>query len=99
MKQILLETYQGEDKVLDYINSIPNSKVKTINGKSELLEKTNIKLVSPIVYKVKINALDFEIWSYQNKEVINKSYYLPILKRACNFDNLKKLIENEIIVL
>ena len=98
LKQILLETYQPEEKLLNFIDNIPNTKYKTSNGKSELIEKTNIKLISPEVIEIKHEKTKLEVWSYQNEEIINKSYYIPSLHRSFNFKNLKRAILSELSV-
>lgn len=98
LKQILLETYQPEEKLISFIKKIPNAKVKTEDGKSELIEKTNIKLISPVVITIKKENTKLEIWSYQNEEILNKSYYIPSLQRAFGYERLKDAILRELSV-
>jgi murein L,D-transpeptidase YafK len=82
LKHILLETYKPEEKLINFISNIPNTKIRTSNGKSELIEKTNIKLISPVIIKIQNDNTKLEIWSYQNEEILNKSYYIPSTKES-----------------
>lgn len=89
LKTRIIERYRPPNKTLESLNSIPNIKLEITNGYAQIIEKTNIKQVFPIVYKINDSLT---IYHFINEEVNKKPYYVLEHNEAYNLDDMKKLI-------
>lgn len=69
LKTKIIEHYKPPTKILELLNSIPNIKLEITNGYAYIIEKTKIKQVFPIIYKINNS---FTIYYFTNEEA-NKS--------------------------
>ena len=91
LKTKIIEKYRPPNKTIELLNSIPNIKLEITNGYAQIIEKTNIKQVFPIVYKINDSLT---IYHFINEEVNKKPYYVLEHNKAYDLDDLKKLILN-----
>ena len=73
LKTKIIEKYRPPNKTIELLNSIPNIKLEITNGYAQIIEKTNIKQVFPIVYKINDSLT---IYHFINEEVNKKPYYV-----------------------
>ena len=88
LKTKIIEKYRPPNKTIELLNSIPNIKLEITNGYAQIIEKTNIKQVFPIVYKINDSLT---IYHFINEEVNKKTYYVLEHNRAYNLEDLKNL--------
>ena len=91
LKTKIIEKYRPPNKTIELLNSIPNIKLEITNGQAQIIEKTNIKQVFPIVYKINDSLT---IYHFINEEVNKKPYYVLEHNKAYDLDDMKKLILN-----
>ncbi len=91
LKTKIIEKYRPPNKTIELLNSIPNIKLEITNGYAQIIEKTNIKQVFPIVYKINDSLT---IYHFINEEVNKKPYYVLEHNKAYDLDDMKKLILN-----
>lgn len=93
MNYILLENMEDDGKLSDYIlNNYKNIKLSITNGKIELIEKTNIKKITPIIYEIKNLRKKYIILYFKCNENESQKYYCLKTKREYNFVEIKGLI-------
>lgn len=89
LKTKVIERYKPPSKTLEILNSIPNVKLEITSGYAQIIEKTNIKQVFPIVYK--INNL-LTIYHFPNYETNKKTYYVVEHNKVYDLNELQLLI-------
>ncbi len=70
LKIKVIEKYKPSNKILELFNST-NLNYTITNGYTQIIEKTNIKQVFPIIYKIN----NLTIYEFPN-EYIKKPYYV-----------------------
>ena len=91
MNYILLENMEDDGKLSEYIlNNYKNIKLNITNGKIELIEKTNIKKITPIIYEIKLLRKKYIILYFKCNEI--ESHYKSMIN-----SNNKVLTTNELI--
>ena len=90
LKTKIIEKYRPPNKTLELLNSIPNIKLEITNGYAQIIEKTNIKQVFPIVYKINDSLT---IYHFINEEVNKKPYYVLEHNMAYNLEELITMME------
>jgi hypothetical protein len=89
LKFKVIEKYYPPKKTLELFNSIPNINLEIINGYARVIERTNIKQVFPIVYKIN-NKLT--IYHFINEEVSRRPYYVVEHQKSYELNDLKYLL-------
>lgn len=89
LKFKVIEKYYPPKKTLELFNSMPNINLEIINGYGILIEKTNIKQVFPIMYKIN-NKLT--IYHFINEEVNRRPYYVVEHQKSYELNDLKYLL-------
>lgn len=97
MNYILLENMEGDNKLSEYIlNNFKNVEITVTKGKIELIEKTNIKKITPIVYKIKFYKSKFIILYFKCEEIEKNKYFFLKTKKEYNLLEIKGLM-NELL--
>ena len=74
--------------IIDYFNI---TDIKITNGKETLLKNTNIKIVKPIIYKIK----KLTILYYKCEDTKERKYYIPKLKQDYTLSELKSYLKEK----
>lgn len=90
LKTKIIEYYKPPAKTLELLNSIPNIKLEITNGYARVIERTNIKQVFPIIYKIN-NSIT--IYHFINEEANKKPYYVVKHNKAYDLNELLILME------
>lgn len=88
LKVKVIEKHKPSNKDLELFNST-NLNYTHTNGYTQVIERTNIKQVFPIVYKI-INLIIYEF----PKEYARKQFYIVNTKISCDFNDLKDYLFN-----
>ena len=88
LKIKVIEKHRPSNKVLELFNST-NLNYTITNGYTQVIERTNIKQVFPIVYKIN----DLIIYEFP-KEYVKKQFYIVKTKISYNFNELKDYLFN-----
>jgi len=91
LKTKIIEYYKPPAKTLELLNSIPNIKLEITNGYARVIERTNIKQVFPIIYKIN-NSIT--IYHFINEEANKKPYYVVEHNKEYDLENITLLIKN-----
>lgn len=93
MNYILLENMEDDGVLSEYIlNNYKDIKITVTKGKIELIEKTNIKKITPIIYEIKKIRKKYIILYFKCNEIERQKYYCLNTKREYNFVEIKGLI-------
>ena len=93
MNYILLENIEDDGILSKYIlNNYKDIKITVTKGKIELIEKTNIKKITPIIYEIKLLRKKYIILYFKCNEIESQKYYCLKTKREYNFVEIKGLI-------
>ena len=84
LKFKVIEKYYPPKKTLELFNSIPNINLEITNGYARIIERTNIKQVFPIVYKIN----NLTIYEFP-KEYTKKPYY--VVEHNKTYDDLNNI--------
>jgi len=88
LKIKIIERHKPSNKVLELFNSTKlNYTIK--NGYTQVIERTNIKQVFPIVYKIN----NLTIYEFP-KEYARKQFYIVNNKTTCDLLELKDYLVN-----
>ena len=85
LKIKVIERHRPSNKVLELFNSTKLN-YTIINGYTQVIERTNIKQVFPIVYKIN----NLTIYEFP-KEYAKKPYYVVEHNMAYNFNEIMQL--------
>ena len=85
LKIRVIEKYKPSNKILELFNST-NMNYTITNGYTQIIEKTNIVQVFPIIYKFN----NLTIYEFP-KEYTKKPYYVVEHNKTCNLNELKQL--------
>ena len=88
LKIRIIERHRPSNKVLELFNST-NLNYTYMNGYTQVIERTNIKQVFPIVYKIN-NLIIYEF----PKEYARKQFYIVDNKITCDLPDLKDYLVN-----
>ena len=88
LKIKVIEKHRPSNKVLELFNSTKLNYTIT-NGYTHVIERTNIKQVFPIVYKIN----NLTIYEFP-KEYTRKQFYIVDNKITCDLPNLKDYLVN-----
>lgn len=88
LKTKVIERYKPLSKTLEILNSIPNVKLEITNGYAQIIEKTNIKQIFPIVYRINDSLT---IYHFPNDETNRKPYYVVEHNKAYSLSDLPNL--------
>ena len=88
LKVKVIEKHKPSNKDLELFNSTKLNYTYT-NGYTQVIERTNIKQVFPIVYKIN-NLIIYEF----PKEYARKQFYIVNNKITCDFNDLKDYLFN-----
>ena len=88
LKIKVIERHRPSNKVLELF-SPTNLNYTITNGYTQVIERTNIKQVFPIVYKIN----NLTIYEFP-KEYTRKQFYIVNNKTTCNFPDLKDYLVN-----
>ena len=86
LKIKIIEKHRPSNKVLELFNST-NLNYTITNGYTQVIERTNIKQVFPIVYKIN----NLTIYEFP-KEYAKKPYYVVEHNIACDLTELKFIL-------
>ena len=93
MTKITLNILEDDRKltkfIIDYFNI---SDIKITNGKESLIKNTNIKIIKPIIYKIK----KLTILYYKCEDIKERKYYIPKLKQDYNLSELKSYLKENL---
>ena len=89
LKFKVIEKYYPPKKTLELFNSVPNINLEITNGYARVIERTNIKQVFPIVYK--INSIT--IYEFPN-EYSKKPYYVVEHNKTYSLSELEIYFSN-----
>lgn len=89
LKIKVIEKHRPSNKVLELFNST-NLNYTITNGYTQVIERTNIKQVFPIVYKIN----NLTIYEFP-KEYAKKPYYVVEHNMTYNLDEIKQTIYNK----
>ena len=84
----VIERHKPSNKVLELFNST-NLNYTITNGYTQVIERTNIKQVFPIVYKIN----NLTIYEFP-KEYARKQFYIVDNKITCDLLELKDYLVN-----
>ena len=88
LKIKVIEKHRPSNKVLKLFNST-NLNYTITNGYTQVIERTNIKQVFPIVYKIN----NLTIYEFP-KEYTRKQFYIVDNKITCDLPDLKDYLVN-----
>ena len=88
LKIKIIEKHRPSNKVLELFNST-NLNYTITNGYTQVIERTNIKQVFPIVYKIN----NLTIYEFP-KEYTRKQFYIVDNKITCDLLELKDYLVN-----
>ena len=88
LKIRIIERHKPSNKVLELFNST-NLNYTITNGYTQVIERTNIKQVFPIVYKIN----NLTIYEFP-KEYARKQFYIVDNKITCDLLELKDYLVN-----
>ena len=88
LKIKVVERHRPSNKVLELFNSTKLNYTFT-NGYTQVIERTNIKQVFPIVYKIN----NLTIYEFP-KEYVRKQFYIVDNKITCDLPDLKDYLVN-----
>ena len=88
LKVKVIEKHKPSNKDLELFNST-NLNYTYTNGYTQIIERTNIKQVFPIVYKID-NLIIYEF----PKEYTRKQFYIVNNKITCDLNDLKDFLFN-----
>ena len=88
LKTKVIEKIRPSKKVQELFNS-NRLNYTSVNGYIQVIERTNIKQVFPIVYKIN-NLIIYEF----PKEYARKQFYIVNNKISCDFNDLKDYLFN-----
>ena len=88
LKVKVIEKHKPSNKDLELFNST-NLNYTYINGYTQVIERTNIKQVFPIIYKIN----DLIIYEFP-KEYARKQFYIVNTKITCDLNDLKDYLFN-----
>ena len=88
LKIKVIEKHKPSNKVLELFNST-NLNYTITNGYTQVIERTNIKQVFPIVYKIN----NLTIYEFP-KEYTRKQFYIVDNKITCDLPDLKDYLVN-----
>ena len=88
LKIKVIERHKPSNKVLELFNST-NLNYTITNGYTQVIERTNIKQVFPIVYKIN----NLTIYEFP-KEYARKQFYIVDNKITCDLLELKDYLVN-----
>ena len=88
LKIKIIERHKPSNKVLELFNSTKLNYTIT-NGYTQVIERTNIKQVFPIVYKIN----NLTIYEFP-KEYARKQFYITKNKTTCDLHELKDYLVN-----
>ena len=88
LKIKVIERHRPSNKVLELFNST-NLNYTITNGYTQVIERTNIKQVFPIVYKIN----NLTIYEFP-KEYARKQFYIVDNKITCDLLELKDYLVN-----
>ena len=90
MTEITLNILEDDRKltkfIIDYFNI---TDIKITNGKESIIKNTNIKIIKPIIYKIK----KLTIFYYKCEDIKERKYYIPKLKQDYNLSELKSYLK------
>lgn len=93
MKEITLNILEDDRKltifIIDYLNI---TDIKITNGKESLIKNANIKIVNPIIHKIK----KLTILYYKCEDIKERKYYIPKLKQDYNLSELKSYLKENL---
>lgn len=88
----VLDTLKPSDDVLKMIMNTKPTNIKVNNGKTLLIERTNIKSVEPIIYELTYRNKIIVLWEYPINEIQGNHFYLPITKETYSLNEVRKLL-------
>ena len=88
LKIKVIERHKPSNKILELFNST-NLNYTITNGYTQVIERTNIKQVFPIVYMIN----NLTIYEFP-KEYTRKQFYIVDNKITCDLPNLKDYLVN-----
>ena len=93
MKEITLNILKDDRKltkfIIDYFNI---TDIKITNGKESIIKNTNIKIIKPIIYKIKKLTTLY----YKCEDIKERKYYIPKLKQDYNLSELKSYLKENL---
>ena len=88
----VLDTLKPSDDVLKMITNTKPTNFKVNNGKTILIERTNIKSVEPIIYELTYSSKIIILWEYPINEIQGNHFYVPATKETYSFHEVRKLL-------
>lgn len=88
----VLDTLKPSDDVLKMITNTKPTTIKVNNGKTLLIERTNIKSVEPIIYELTYDERIIILWEYPINEIQGNHFYIPTTKETYSFNEVRKLL-------
>ncbi|NLC96651.1 MAG: hypothetical protein GX675_03680 [Erysipelotrichaceae bacterium] len=88
----VLDTLKPSDDVLEMITNTKPTYIKVNNGKTILIERTNIKSIEPIIYELTYDTKKIILWEYPISEIRGNHFYIPITKETYSFKEVRKLL-------
>ena len=89
-----LEELTPSDEVINIISDSKPNNIKIINGKVNLIKRTNIKTIEPIVYELTYKKDVITIWQYPIEEIKGNNFYIPNSKKTYSLLEIKTMLIN-----
>lgn len=88
----ILNTLKPSDEVLKTITNTKPTNIKVNNGKTLLIERTNIKSIEPVIYEITYSNKIIVLWEYPINEIQGNHFYIPTTKETYSFNEVRKLL-------
>lgn len=88
----VIEELTPSNEVLKVISESKPIQLKISNGKVNLIKKTNIRSVEPIIYELTFSNQTLVIWQYPIEEIEGNNFYLPNTKNTYSLPEIRKLL-------
>lgn len=89
-----LEELIPSDEIITIINDSKPNNIKIINGKINLVKRTNIKTIEPIVYELTYKKDVITIWQYPVEEIKGNNFYIPNSKNTYSLLEIQTMLGN-----
>lgn len=89
-----LEELVPSNEVMNIISDSKPNNIKITNGKVNIVKKTNIKTIEPIVYELTYKKDVITIWQYPIEEIKGNNFYISNNKNTYSLLEIKTMLSS-----
>lgn len=89
-----LEELIPSGEVMNIISDSKPNNIKITNGKVNIVKRTNIKTIEPIVYELAYQKDIITIWQYPIQEIKGNNFYIPNTENTYSLLEIKTMLRN-----